>query len=149
MSKLCKCIEKQWLIIALAFMFMVCHVALVTGGTLTPTQVVQMWIQVYPHHMSQAATLTTLKMRRGLSKDEWIKKRESALKGLQFRYLGGKVISEKVTGNQAVVVFHAIFSALMGKEIQEEQYRLRKQLDGGWLIDHIEIGPEHLLRQTM
>ena len=122
---------------------------MVNGAFLSPTEVVRMWIQVYPHQMNHAAALTTPRLRGGLSREEWIQKKESALKRLPFRYLGGKVVSESVTGDQAVVVFHAKFSILNGKQIHKEEYRLRKQLDGGWLIDQIEFGPEHFLRPTM
>ncbi len=122
---------------------------MVKGSVFSPAQVVHLWVQVYPHQMKQAAALTTPSLRGGLSKDEWIQKKESIMKGLHFRYLGGKVVSESVTGHQAVVVFHAKFSTLNGKQIHKEEYRLRKQLDGGWLIDQIEFGPEHFLRATM
>ena len=123
---------------------------MVKGAFLTPTEVVRMWIQVYPHQMNHAAALTSSRFRGGLSREKWIQKKESIMKGLQFRYLGGKMISESVTGDQAVVVFHAKFSTtLLGKQIQKEEYRLRKQLDGGWLIDQIEFGQEHFLHPTM
>jgi len=123
---------------------------MVNGAFLSPTEVVRMWIQVYPHQMNHAAALTTPRLRGGLSREEWIQKKESIMKGIHFRYLGGKMISESVTGDQAVVVFHAKFSTtLLGKQIQKEEYRLRKQLDGGWLIDQIEFGQEHFLHPTM
>jgi len=122
---------------------------MVKGAVLSPAQIVHMWIQVYPHQMNQAAVLTTPRLRGGLSREEWIQKKESVLKRLHFRYLGGKVVSESVTGDQAVVVFHAKFSTLNSKQIYKEEYRLRKQLDGGWLIDQIEFGPDHFLRPTM
>ena len=119
------------------------------GGVLTPSEVVQLWIQVYPHDLKTAARLTTAKLRKGQSPEEWIRQTESALKDLGFHYLGGKVTSEEVTGGQAIVIFHAQISTVIGEQIQEEQYHLRKQADGGWLIDGIDVGQEHFLGRTM
>ena len=39
--------------------------------------------------------------------------------------------------------FHAHLSTVLGDQTQEEVYRLRKQADGGWLIESIEVEDEH------
>ncbi len=146
MRHVCKQFKIGVVLIGLALTIVFFLPFMVKGAVLSPTQVVHLWIQLYPHQMKQAAALATSRLRGGLPREEWIQKQETMLKDLQFRYLGGKVVSESVTGDQAVVVFHAKFSTLNGKQIHKEEYRLRKQLDGGWLIDQIEFGPEHFLR---
>ena len=45
--------------------------------------------------LPQAATLTTTKMRDGLSPTDWVEKNATLLKDLQFKYLDGKVIKEE------------------------------------------------------
>ena len=112
---------------------------------LPPSQIVLLWIQFYPHDLVQAATLTTVNMRDGLSPEEWAEGEQHTLTTLQLRYLGGKVDSEVITGNKAVVIFRAHTMTRIGEHTQIERYRLIKQLDGGWLIDEVEVVEAHIL----
>ena len=137
--------QRCWCILFVGLTLSTPSVPIVSGEILSPSQVVQLWIQVYPLQMYQASRFTTVEFRKGLSKEEWVALQEQALKDLQFHYLGGKVVSENVEGDQAVVLFHAEISTILGEHIQEEQYILKKQLDGGWLIDEIMVGQEQLL----
>ena len=49
------------------------------------------------------------------------------------------MISETIDGEDAVVVFQGHFVSVIGEQIEEEVYHLKKQLDGGWLIDSVEM----------
>ena len=119
------------------------HTGPVTAERLSPAEIVKLWIQVYPKDMKSAAAITTQGFRNGQTSAEWIASKEEALKDLEFHYLGGKIISEKLEGEVSEIHFHAHLSTVLGDQTQEEVYRLRKQADGGWLIQSIEVEDEH------
>ena len=110
---------------------------------LSPAEIVKLWIQVYPKEMKSAAAITTQGFRDGQTSADWIASKEEMLKGLDFHYLGGKIISEKLEGEVSEIHFHAHLATVLGDQTQEEVYRLRKQADGGWLIESIEVADEH------
>ena len=110
---------------------------------LSPAEIVKLWIQVYPKDMKSAAAITTPGFRDGQTSADWIASKEEMLKDLEFHYLGGKIISEKLEGEVSEVHFHAHLHTVVGDQTQEEVYRLRKQADGGWLIESIEVEDEH------
>ena len=115
----------------------------VIAERLSPAEIIKLWIQVYPKDMKSAAAITTQGFRNGQTSADWIASKEEMLKALEFHYLGGKIISEKSEGDVYEVHFHAHLSTVMGDQTQEEVYRLRKQADGGWLIESIEVEDEH------
>ena len=122
---------------------MILHAGTVTAERLSPAEIIKLWIQVYPKDMKSAAAITTSGFRNGQTSADWIASKEEMLKDLEFHYLGGKIISEKPEGDVYEVHFHAHLSTVMGDQTQEEVYRLRKQADGGWLIESIEVEDEH------
>ena len=115
----------------------------ISAERLGPAEIVKLWIQVYPKDMKSAAAITTQGFRDGLSSADWIASKEEMLKDLEFHYLGGKIISEKLEGEVSEVHFHAHLHTVVGDQTQEEVYRLRKQADGGWLIESIDVEDEH------
>ena len=115
----------------------------VTAERLSPAEIVKLWIQVYPKDMKSAAAITTQGFRDGQTSADWIALKGEMLKDLEFHYLGGKIISEKIEGEVSEVHFHAHLHTVVGDQTQEEVYRLRKQADGGWLIESIEVEDEH------
>ena len=119
------------------------HTGTVIAERLNPAEIVKLWIQVYPKDMKSAAAITTQEFRNGQTSADWIASKEEMLKDLEFHYLGGKIISEKLEGDVHEVHFHAHLSTVLGDQTQEEVYLLRKQADGGWLIESIEVEDEH------
>jgi len=116
--------------------------------TPTPTQVVQHWITVYPKDLDTAVTLTTPKMRNDLTPESWVRTQKAPLANLQLRYLGGEILSEDVSGKEAVVVLNAHISTVIGQQVQRERYRLRR-IDGQWLIDDVTVVAERFLGEVM
>ena len=112
------------------------------SAMLSPSEIVNLWIQVYPNDLKAAVALTTDNFRKGQSEPQWIETRKKALAGSQLQYLGGNVISETLKGDSAVVVFQAHISSLVGEQILEEVYHLQKQPEGGWIIDAIKVTEE-------
>ena len=92
--------------------------------TPTPTEVVQHWITVYPKDLDTAATLTTANLRDGWSQKEWVRTQKAPLAVTQLQYLNGEVLSEEITGIQALVMVNAHISTIVGEQVQTERYRL-------------------------
>jgi len=116
--------------------------------TPTPTQVVQQWITVYPKDLNTAATLTTANLRDGWSQKEWVRTQKAPLAMAQLRYLDGEVLSEEITGIQALVMVNAHISTIVGEQMQRERYRLLR-VDGQWLIDDVTVVAERFLGEVM
>ncbi len=125
-------------IVALALLPVATH-----SAVLSPSEIVNLWIQVYPNDLKAAVALTTDNFRKGQSAQQWIETRKKDLAGSQLQYLGGNVTSETIKGNSAVVGFHAHISSLAGELILEEEYHLQKQPEGGWIIDEVKTDEEH------
>ena len=115
---------------------------------LTPSQIVQHWITVYPKDLDTAVTLTTTTLRDGPSPESWVRNRQTTLTNLVFQYLDGEVLSEEITGNRAVVTLKAYLSATLGDQVQRARYRLRR-INGQWLIDEVKVVAERFIGQTM
>ncbi len=115
---------------------------------LTPTQVVQHWLTVYPKDLNTAATLTTPNMRNDLTPERWIRHSKAALVNLGLEYLDGQVLSEEITGNRAVVTLKAYLSTTIGEQVQRERYTLRR-INGQWLIDDVKVVAERFLGEVM
>ncbi len=103
---------------------------------------------VYPKDLNTAVTLTTPKMRNDLTPESWVRTQKAPLANLQLRYLGGEILSEDVSGKEAVVVLNAHISTVIGQQVQRERYRLRR-IDGQWLIDDVTVVAERFLGKVM
>ncbi len=114
------------------------------GSESSPSQVVQHWITVYPKDLNTAATLTTANLRDGWSQKEWVRTKKPLLALIQLQHLNGEVLSEEITGIQALVMVNAHISTIVGEQMQQEQYRLLR-VNGQWLIDSVKVLEEEFL----
>ncbi len=117
-------------------------------STSSPSQVVQHWITVYPKDLDTAVTLTTINLRQGWSQKEWVRTKKAPLAVTQLRSLDGEVLSEEITGIQAIVMVNAHISTIVGEQMQTERYRLLR-VKGKWLIDSVKVIEEQLLGKAM
>ncbi len=124
------------------------HTSWALDQTPTPTQVVQHWITVYPKDLNTAVTLTTANLRDGWSQKEWVRTKKALLAMTQLRSLDGEVLSEEITGIQAIVMVNAHISTIVGEQIQKERYRLLR-VKGQWLIDDVTVLAERFLGEVM
>lgn len=115
------------------------------SAIVSPSEIVKLWIQFYPTDMKAAAALTTKVFRKGQNEPQWIEAQKNSLGDSKFHYLGAKVISESIEGEDAVVVIQANFSSVIGEQIEEEVYHLKMQPEGGWLINAVEIKEDPVL----
>ena len=122
--------------------------ALSGTSTSSPSQIVQHWITVYPKDLDAAVTLTTINLRQGWSQKEWVRTKKAPLAVTQLRYLNGEVLSEEITGIQALVMVNAHISTIVGEQIQQERYRLLR-VKGQWLIDDVTVLAERFLGEVM
>ena len=118
------------------------------GSESSPSQVVEQWIAVYPKDLNTAATLTTINLRDGWSQKEWVRTKKAPLAMTQLKFLGGEILSEEITGIQALVMVNAHISTIVGEQMQRERYRLL-QVNGKWLIDSVKVMTERFIGQTM
>ncbi len=116
---------------AVAGLVLICFVVLsfppflnAVGSESSPSQVVQHWITVYPKDLDTAVTLTTINLRQGWSQREWVRTQKAPLAVTQLQYLNGEVLSEEITGIQALVMVNAHISTIVGEQVQTERYRL-------------------------
>jgi len=87
----------------------------------TPSQVVQHWIAVYPKDLNTAATLTTANLRDGWSQKEWVRTKKPLLALIQLQHLNGEVLSEEITGIQALVMVNAHISTIVGEQVNSKR----------------------------
>ncbi len=113
-----------------------------------PPQVVQHWITVYPKDLNTAVTLTTANLRDGWSQKEWVRTKKPLLALIQLQHLNGEVLSEEITGIQAIVMVNAHISTIVGEQMQRERYRLLR-VNGQWLIDDVTVVAERFLGKVM
>ncbi len=104
----------------------------------TPVQVVQEWINTYPHKLERAVMLTSPTMREDLTPNQWIIVKKKLLAAVKFNYLNRQVESMRNDGYQVVITLHTHLSTTNGEEEQWEQFTL-KPFCSVWLIDAIEI----------
>ena len=112
----------------------------------TPRQIVEQWLQVYPGQIDQAAELTTAAFREGVSKEEWIATQGSFLKNLGMKYVRAKVVHEELVGQEIHIMVHAHIVTLMDDHPQDELYILVPNSNGGWLINQVEVYTESFNR---
>ena len=98
--------------------------------------------------LPQAATLTTTKMRDGLSPTDWVEKNATLLKDLQFKYLDGKVIKEESDEAIATVTVQVRLYLVIGEVRRVETFTLKK-VEGRWLIEGQEIQEERVIGRTI
>jgi len=118
------------------------------GSESSPSQVVQHWITVYPKDLDTAATLTTANLRDGWSQKEWVRTKKALLAMTQLKFLSGEILSEEITGIQALVMVNAHISTIVGEQMQQERYRLLR-VKGQWLIDDVKVVAERFLGEVM
>ncbi len=118
------------------------------GSESSPSQVVQHWITVYPKDLNTAVTLTTINLRDGWSQKEWVRTKKPLLAMTQLKFLGGEILSEEITGIQALVMVNAHISTIVGEQVQTERYRLLR-VKGQWLIDNVTVVAERFLGEVM
>ncbi len=140
---------------AVAGLVLICFVVLsfppflnAVGSESSPSQVVQHWITVYPKDLDTAVTLTTINLRQGWSQREWVRTQKAPLAVTQLQYLNGEVLSEEITGIQALVMVNAHISTIVGEQMQRERYRLLR-VKGQWLIDDVTVVAERFLGKVM
>ncbi len=109
---------------------------------------VEQWIAVYPKDLNTAATLTTANLRDGWSQKEWVRTKKPLLALIQLQHLNGEVLSEEITGIQAIVMVNAHISTIVGEQMQQERYRLLR-VNGQWLIDDVTVVAERFLGEVM
>ncbi len=139
---------KTWGLIGLASLAVLSPPTWALEQAQTPTQVVQHWITVYPKDLNTAVTLTTINLRQGWSQKEWVRTKKAPLALTQLRYLNGEVLSEEITGIQAIVMVKAHISTIVGEQMQRERYRLLR-VNGQWLIDDVTVVAERFLGKVM
>ncbi len=118
------------------------------GSESSPSQVVEQWIAVYPKDLDTAVTLTTINLRQGWSQKEWVRTKKAPLAVTQLQYLNGEVLSEEITGIQAIVMVNGHISTIVGEQMQRERYRLLR-VKGRWLIDNVNVVAERFLGEVM
>ena len=106
----------------------------------TTAQIVQEWINAYPHNLDRAVMLTTPAMREDLTPNQWIMAKNKLLAEVNFNYEDRYIVAMKNEGYQVVVTLNTHLSTINGKKEQWEQITL-KPFCSVWLIDEIEIIP--------
>ena len=107
-------------------------------AALTPGEVVQLWLTVYPDNLERAANMTTLNFRQGIPRQDWIDGQGPILRGLKMKYGQGRILYEEIQGNEARVVLRVPISSWMGSSVKDELYSLVKGEDGLWFIDRVD-----------
>jgi hypothetical protein len=148
MSHICLRGSLAFRLLVLCFLLGFPSAALADESTLTPTQVVFQWLERYPKDLPNAATLTTTKMRDGLSPKDWAAKNNQLFKDLQFKYLYAKVMEEEHDGVTASVTLKVRLFMVIGEVRQVEHYTL-KNVAGHWLIDGQAIQEERVIGRTI
>ena len=92
--------------------------------------------------------MTTINLRQGWSQKEWVRTKKPLLALTQLQYLNGEVLSEEITGIQALVMVNAHISTIVGEQVQTERYRLLR-VKGQWLIDDVTVLAERFLGEVM
>ncbi len=105
---------------------------------LTPGDVVQLWLTVYPDNLERAANMTTLNFRQGIPRQDWIDGQGPILQGVKMKYGQGRILYENIQGNEARVILRVPISSWMGSAVKDELYSLLKGEEGLWFIDRVD-----------
>lgn len=103
---------------------------------------VQKWVKTYGVDHRRAATMMTKHYRGGRSEAEWASLYGAYLDAVQYKHLGGELISMQEDDHKAQVILKSTVDSIRGPTIQHEIYNLVK-VDGRWLIDFINIQDEN------
>ena len=129
----------KWLILIVGIIFLWIPASLGAKTlSLTPGEVVQLWLTVYPDNLDRAASMTTLNFRQGIPRQDWIDSQEPILKGLKMKYGQGKIMYEEVRGSEARVILRVQVSSWMVSAVKDELYSLVKGEEGLWFIDRVD-----------
>ena len=109
----------------------------------SPQDIVKEWIKVYGVDQDNAAELTSIRLRRGVTKKAWAEDRYRKLRDIGYKHLGGRVLGEKIRddGLEAMVVLRARIDSVVGISEQTEVYILVLE-EGKWLIDEVSVRDE-------
>ncbi len=105
---------------------------------LSPGEVVQLWLTVYPNNLERAANMTTLNFRHGISRQDWIDSQGPLLRGLNMKYGQGRILYEDIRGDEARVILRVRVSSWMGSAVKDELYSLVKGEEGLWFVDRVD-----------
>jgi len=111
---------------------------LAQSSSLTPGDVVKLWLTVYPDNLDRAANMTTLNFRQGIPRHDWIDAQEPILRGLRMKYGQGRILYEDIQGDEARVILRVPVSSWMGSAVKDELYSLVKGEEGLWFIDRVD-----------
>lgn len=142
---------RVWLLTWFSVIFLACSFTQLTqthAKDLTPHDVVLRWIRIYGKDMDQAATLTTLRYRKGRTAQQWAAVTQQQLSQLGYQHLDGKVVKETIQSNQAIVTLSAHISTKIGIVQQTETYTLLME-GQQWLIDRLVVSDEVLPREKI
>ena len=129
----------KWLILIVGIIFLWIPASLGAKTlSLTPGEVVQLWLTVYPDNLDRAASMTTLNFRQGIPRQDWIDSQEPILQGLKMKYGRGKIMYEEVRGSEARVILRVQVSSWMVSAVKDELYSLVKGEEGLWFIDRVD-----------
>lgn len=103
---------------------------------------VQEWITTYGVDHKRAAAMMTPHHRSGMSETEWVDVYGSFIEYVKYKHLGGELISAQEEEHKARVILKSSVDSIKGPVVQHEIYDLVK-VDGGWLIDFIDIQDEN------
>jgi hypothetical protein len=111
---------------------------LAQSAPLSPRDVVQLWLTVYPDNLDRAANMTTLNFRQGIPRQDWVDAQDPILRGLRLKYGQGRILYEDIQGNEARVILRVRVSSWMGSAVKDELYSLVKGEEGLWFIDRVD-----------
>ena len=128
------------LISGLSFLVFSIQPALAEQAAFTPVQVVEEWINTYPHNLERAVMLTSPTLREDLTPNQWILAKKNALVEVNFKYMNRQIASMRNEGYQVLVTLNTHLSTINGEEEQWELITL-KPFCSIWLIDEIVVMP--------
>lgn len=129
-------------LILISLLTVVPTIVLAKDNTVSAYEFVQEWITTYGVDHKRAATMMTQHHRGGMSEAEWVETYASFLEYVKYKHLGGKLISAQEEEHKARVILKSSVDSINGPVVQHEIYDL-VNVDGGWLIDFIDIKDEN------
>ncbi len=133
----------SWIMpVLISLLTIVPTIALAKDNTVSVYEFVQKWITTYGVDHERAAAMMTPHHRGGRSEAEWVEAYAEFLEYVQYKHLGGELISTQEEEHKARVILKSSVDSIRGPVVQHEIYDLVK-VDGGWLIDSIDIRDEN------
>ncbi len=135
--------SQSWIMpVLISLLTIVPTIALAKDNTVSAYAFVQKWITTYGVDHERAAAMMTTHHRGGRSEAEWVEAYAEFLEYVQYKHLGGELISTQEEEHKAQVILKSSVDSIRGPVVQHEIYDLVK-VDGGWLIDSIDILDEN------